>query len=157
MKCISQRLSIHSAFNMALCLKLNHGYVSAVMLVICPYRNTLYVLKLDVAQRNQTVVFVVFLWQLQNLSGFTPLAVIKTHRPREVDEDLHYLRSLGWGEEKTKEAGEERRGSQMQGVEFKILVVRELIIFITICPDEGFRFMTEVKSSTKNLTKIWGL
>lgn len=44
----------------------------------------------------------------------------------------------------------------MQGAERKdkILVVRELIIFITICPDERFRFMTEMKSSTKNLTKI---
>ena len=81
------------------------------------YRNTLYVLKLYVAQRNQTVVFVVLLRQVHSLSGFTPLSVVKTHWPREIDEHLHRLRGLGCQRRKEKwsrrkEEAKSRRGSQ---------------------------------------------
>lgn len=60
------------------------------------YRDALYVLELDVAKGNQTVVLVVFLWQLQHLSGFTPLGIVETHRPREVNKNLQLFRSLSW-------------------------------------------------------------
>lgn len=60
-----------------------------------PHRDTLDVLKLDVAQRDQAVVFAVLLRQLQGLGGFTPLGVVEVHRPRKVDEDLQGLRGPG--------------------------------------------------------------
>lgn len=72
----------------------NHDY--CVLFVIRSYRDTLNVLKLHIAQRNQAIFLVVFLCQLESLSGFASLGVVKTHRPGEIDEHLHHLRGLGW-------------------------------------------------------------
>lgn len=60
------------------------------------YRYTLHILKLDIAQWNDSIIFVVFLCQFQSLGGFVSLGVVETHRAREIDKYLNHFRSLGW-------------------------------------------------------------
>lgn len=60
------------------------------------YSHTVDVLKLDVSERDESVIFVVFLGQIQRLRRFTSLRVIETHGTRKINEDLHTLRGLSW-------------------------------------------------------------
>lgn len=60
------------------------------------YGHTVDVLKLDVSERDEAVVFVVLLRQIQRLRGFAPLGVVEAHRTRKINEDLDALWGLSW-------------------------------------------------------------
>ncbi len=71
-------------------------WTESTMSCTVTYSHTVDVLKLDVSERDEAVIFVVFLWQIQRLRGFAPLGVIETHWTRKINEDLHTLWGLSW-------------------------------------------------------------